>query len=368
MGRLSFLALAMLYALGCAEPTGRQTAPILDGELAPDAVQVVAIVERAPSCTPIPRQLRCTGTLIGPRAVITAAHCIGDGSVRDLMVLFDADIEGAGTLVAVSRGRPHPSYDPGSRAYDLAVLVLESDAPVTPVALGSVDEGSVDASVTMLGYGGTSADDSGGGVRRSGSGRVEAVEATELRIVPDPAMSCRGDSGGPVLDEAGALIGVTSRGDPACAEYALAVRADAVEPFVADALADSLLEPPAQRAFDPAEHFCESTCVADEDCPTGTHCFGAEGAARRCVIPGLSSGELLGACADDRVCGEAPCVQSPAGCQCFQPCGFHSHADMGTDTPPGGGGCAVGSAPALWWPFLLGFVWGRQRLGRSSRK
>ncbi len=355
-----------LIAVGCEGDTGRMAQPILDGELAPDAVQVVAIVERAPSCTPIPKQLRCTGTLIGPRAVLTAAHCIGAGSARDLMVLFDADIEGTGAVVPVSRGHRHPGYDPESRAFDVAVLVLETDAPVTPVSLGTVDDGSIGTPVTMLGYGGESADDSGGGVRRAGVGRIESVEPTELRIVPDPAMSCRGDSGGPVLDESGALVGVTSRGDPACAEFALAVRTDAIDPFVSDSLADSVLEPPAQRAFDPAEHFCETSCESDDECPAGTHCFAAEGAVRRCVIAGLSAGELLGPCTDDRACGEAPCVQTPAGCQCFQPCGFHSHADMGVDEPSSGG-CAVGGPPGLWWLFLSGLIWGRKRPGLLSR-
>jgi len=344
---------AVLAACGGEGDIGRSAGPILDGELAPDAVGVVAILERSASCTPAPRQLRCTSTLIGPRAVLTAAHCLGDGTASDQVVLFDASLEGAGAVIGVSRGRSHPSYDPDTRAFDVAVLVLEADAPVAPVPLGTVDDASVGAQVTMLGYGGVSADDSGGGERRSGVGRVDQVDPAELRLTPDPAMSCRGDSGGPVLDESGALIGVTSRGDPACAEYAIAVRADAVEAFVADALADSELDPPAQRAFDPAEHFCELTCESDLDCPTGTHCFGSEGAARRCVIAGLSSGELLGACTDDRACGEAPCVSTPAGCQCFQPCGFHSHADMGTGEPPGGGGCQVGGTPGALWPLAL---------------
>lgn len=357
-----------LLTCACDSDTGRAVQPILDGELAPDASAVVAIVERPASCTPVPRQLRCTGTVIAPRAILTAAHCIGDGAASDLAVLFDTSIEGTGPVVPVVRGRRHPSYDPDTRAFDIAVLVLESDAPVDPVPLGAVDDASVGTRVTMLGYGGESADDSGGGERRSGVGRIDAVDPTELRLTPDPAMSCRGDSGGPVLDESEALIGVTSRGDPACVEYALAVRADAADAFIRDGMADSLLDPPAQRGFDPAEHFCEATCESDLDCPTGTHCFAAEGGVPRCVIAGLSSGELLGACTDDRACGEAPCVSTPVGCQCFQPCGFHSHADMGTREPTDGGGCQVGGPAPLAWPLFLFLIWRRQNHGRMYRK
>lgn len=360
------LVVALVAAgFGCEGPVGASRASIIDGEPAPDAEAVVAIVERSASCAPEPRQLRCTGSLVGPRAVLTAAHCLGDGAASDLAVLFDASLDGAGALVGVARGEAHPSFDPETRAFDLAVLVLAEDAPVEPLPFGAAP--AAGSAVTMLGYGGVRADDPVGGERRRGAGQVEVADPTELRIVPDPAMSCRGDSGGPVLDSSGALVAVTSRGDPACAEHAMAARVDAATDFLEAALADSVASPPAQRPFDPAEHFCEATCATDADCPTGTHCFGAEGAPRRCLLPGLSSGELLGACADPRACGEGPCVATPAGCQCFQPCGFHSHADMGTDDGGGSGGCGVAGRPGAWaaWWLLLALCPSRRRLSKG---
>lgn len=345
MGRSRGILWALVaVALGCDVEVDQRSAPIIDGEAAPEASAVVLLVERSASCSPAPPQLRCSAALIGPRAVLTAAHCLGEGAPTDLAVRFAPSLDGEGPTIAVTRGQLHPSFDPETRAFDLALLVLESDAPVEPLTLSEAG-GAVGDRVTMFGFGGVSADDPVGGERRSGSARIEAVEPNELRLSADPAMSCRGDSGGPVVDAEGAILAVTSSGDPACVAFADVARVDVARSFIDEGLTDSLRTPPERRPFDPAEHFCAETCSADADCPVGTHCFGPEGAPRRCVLPGLSDGELLGACVDDRACGEAPCVATPAGCQCFQSCGFHTHGDAGVGTGGDGGGCAAGGAP-----------------------
>jgi hypothetical protein len=73
--------------------------------------------------------------------------------------------------------------------------------------------------VFVHGYGATSASGAERGELRSGRLIVDAIAGERLRARAAPANACGGDSGGPLLDEGGALVGVVSSGDLGCASF-----------------------------------------------------------------------------------------------------------------------------------------------------
>lgn len=338
-------------------PVAATTAAIVTGTIDTGDPAVVGIGVRRVGCG-APLAVHCTGTLIAPRLVLTAAHCVIDprlGSV--LEVLFGSDVAAPDAVIRrVSQVAIHPDYRTDGDPADLAVLVLAETAPVPPVPLNAtpLDGTLVDQSVRLVGFGQTNPGGASPGTKRSGTATVSEVQSALFRIVPGPSLSCQGDSGGPLFGPEGGqpggnevLVGVTSYGDPGCAVYGLNVRVDAfardfIMPWIA--MTSTSTPPPPIDGPIAAANICASPCTSDADCPYGLVCQPSptrEGLAPRCIVPGLLAGDLDVSCTGDAQCGER-CVRvrpenGPDACRCYRACSLIE--------PPRARGCNLGSGP-----------------------
>jgi len=174
----------------------------------------------------------CSGALIAPRVVLTAAHCILAEREADIEVFFGAETP----VVAVEEALVHPDWN--GETDDLALLVLDQPAPaaIAPLDLVGPAEGAsiftTGAMVLVTGFG---RDESGRpGTKREAITQIEAVGDTVVELVPLPGITCDGDSGGPLLVPTASggrqLIGIHTRSN--CTDTAFDERIDVQREFI----------------------------------------------------------------------------------------------------------------------------------------
>jgi hypothetical protein len=167
---------------------------------------------------------RCTATLIAPRLLLAAAHCLVETPGFQRYIFpgnDDRDVTPEDTL-AVKTVVHDTRYGNPRQGHDFSIIVLETPLAIRPIPLNRAPlEGMQGKPVRYVGYGLSMVGNrNSGGIKRHHTAPLAAVSPLLLTIGPNDHILCEGDSGGPLLFDDGtgeAIIGVSSFVDaPAC--------------------------------------------------------------------------------------------------------------------------------------------------------
>jgi hypothetical protein len=218
-------------ALGSAPPTSG-TAILNGSACSPERSPVVLLNMRRDDGAALGA---CSGTVVGPRAILTAAHCLDEGVQIVRVWLGPPNLE----INAVS-WIFYPGYVFNRPdLYDVGVIFMNEDLPRTPVAILTSRDGRSGETAIVAGWGRDQ--NAAGATLRAGSTTLSAVGPSLLETLYRPPSSsiCSGDSGGPILlQEGGAwtIGGITSAtSDNICntgTNFYQAVRHPSVRAFI----------------------------------------------------------------------------------------------------------------------------------------
>lgn len=216
----------------------------------------------------------CTGTVVAPRIVLTAAHCaesietgVFSKPAEYAVAIGVANPKQAGpdNVFGVVATHVFPSFDPGVIHGDAAILVLDRPTSAPPLALAGAADAALYAggtAVSVAGWGLTAAgnrqapanlrsatmvvQDDGTCKRRTRGFYKEYSPAQQLCLLSPPANksgTCFGDSGGPAIgtraDGTPVELAVISVVGPLCTPKSpnVLTRVDLVSTWVAEWIA-----------------------------------------------------------------------------------------------------------------------------------
>jgi secreted trypsin-like serine protease len=284
---LAATSLALLTP-GLAQAAGAQTS-IIRGDVA--SIAEFPSLAFIAASTGKNEGFACTGTVISPRVILTAAHCVEDLDLGGFTPPSAYKVatgrttpteDEAGNVLPVSSTHVFPGFDPGTVRGDAALLILASptSAPAMPLA-GAADAAlyAGGAAVHLAGWGLTAprAKSIPKSLRststvvlspasckkrtRSFSPTYSGAVAMCTTDPPDYANGgCFGDSGGPAIaqraDGSPVQIGIVSVGGPECSTKLpnIFTRVDLVSTWASEwvAATESGTPPPSLKAQLPA--------------------------------------------------------------------------------------------------------------------
>jgi secreted trypsin-like serine protease len=182
----------------------------------------------------------CSGTIVGPRVIVTAAHCVQElinnkdkgGPLLPrpdhFVVHFDTKISRDGNFIRAEKVIPHPDWNPSqtlspfplSKPNDIGVVILSEDIPdsMIPVKIADPSLKVNGKAAVLAGFGITkNRNNNDTGILRTLTSTFSAENGRIARVSHGTWFKgiCAGDSGGPAYFEVDGelqLVGAASTG------------------------------------------------------------------------------------------------------------------------------------------------------------
>lgn len=285
----------------------------------------------------------CSGTVVAPRIILTAAHCVEDVEKGTITPAADYALStgvanprqaGPSDVFHIVATHVFPGFDPGVLHGDAAILVIDRPTTVPPLPLAGAGDAALYA-------GGAEAQLTGWGLTKAKAKEApENLQATTTLVQPSSSCKqqvkafykpylpkaqvcvlaadrksggCFGDSGGPAIgrrpDGTAVQLGVTSTGGPECSTKAPTVltRADFISGWVGEWIAatESGAPPPTVDPTTPlprltresAEEFAAYTLIGTmgKRFESASQVLGGckmAGSAFRCQVEWIAGGDI----------------------------------------------------------------------------
>ena len=162
----------------------------------------------------------CTGVVLAPRVVLTAAHCVV--ATANMRVYYRGP-GGEPVLREIVATAVHPLFHadaPAKRVVSIDLALIETSAPLdgrfSPAPLDETGSMTIGGGLTIFGYGvAREGDGKSAGTLRAAKLAARAPQSSILLWAEDPdhsgAGACTGDSGGPIVSAAsGKVVAITA--------------------------------------------------------------------------------------------------------------------------------------------------------------